>query len=99
MADFTTPPDSFSPANLFAQGEVGAWVDYSDRSTWFEDEALTIPTDDPERVRYFANKVGPGVMGPIGMGPIGLDIRRVTDIQGNGHDAVQPDPRYRPTRG
>lgn len=40
----------FSPAALFAAGEVGAWYDPSDLSTLYQDDALTIPAtsvDDP----------------------------------------------------
>ena len=36
------------------------WFHPSDRATWFEDAALTIPTDDPARVRFIKNKVGVG---------------------------------------
>ncbi len=36
-----TPP--FSPANLFASGEQGAWYDPSDLSTMFQDSAGTTP--------------------------------------------------------
>lgn len=34
-----------------------SWVDYSDKSTWYEDEALTKPAMSVEDVRYVKDKV------------------------------------------
>ena len=36
------------------------WVDYSDKTTWFQDLELTVPALHPEDVRYIKNKAGPG---------------------------------------
>ena len=38
------------------------WYDFDDKSTWFQDDALTVPALQPEDVRYVKNKVGPGYM-------------------------------------
>ena len=42
--------------------ERGCWYDFNDKSTWFQDDALTITALQPENVRYVKNKVGPGYM-------------------------------------
>ncbi len=41
---------SFSPASLFAAGEVGAWYDPSDLTTLFQDTAGTTPVTTPGQV-------------------------------------------------
>jgi len=38
------------------------WYDFNDKSTWFQDDALTVPALRQEDVRYVKNKVGPGYM-------------------------------------
>ena len=40
--------------------ERGCWYDFADKSTWFQDHALTVPALQPEDVRYVKNKIGPG---------------------------------------
>lgn len=43
-------PPPWTPALLFANGEQGAWYDFSDLSTLFQDDACTVPvttTGDP----------------------------------------------------
>ena len=45
---------------LAASAPGSKWFDANDRTTWFEDAALTIPTDAPARVRFLKNKVGDG---------------------------------------
>ena len=42
--------------------ERGCWYDFNDKSTWFQDEDLTVPALQPEDVRYVKNKIGPGYM-------------------------------------
>ena len=51
----------FSPANLFAAGENGAWYDPSDLSTMFQDAAGTIPVTAPgQPVGLIKDKSGRG---------------------------------------
>lgn len=38
------------------------WIDFDDKGTWFQDDALTIPALYREDVRYVKNKAGPGYM-------------------------------------
>ena len=45
---------------LAASAPGSKWFDANDRATWFEDAALTVPTDDPARVRFLKNKAGVG---------------------------------------
>jgi hypothetical protein len=51
----------FSPASLFAAGEVGAWYDPSDLTTLFQDDAGTTPvTEAGQRVGRMLDKSGRG---------------------------------------
>jgi len=51
----------FTPADLFASGEDGAWYDPSDLSTLFQDAAGTTPvTSDSDPVRLMLDKSGNG---------------------------------------
>lgn len=59
MGGMTTMTDNELIARL---RERGCWYDYADKSTWFKDDALTVPALQPEDVRYVKNKVGPGYM-------------------------------------
>ena len=47
---------------LAASAPGSKWFDANDRATWFEDAALTVPTDDPARVRFLKNKAGDGAL-------------------------------------
>ena len=40
--------------------------DFSDRTTWFQDKDRAVVAERLEDVRYFANKVGPGVFDAVG---------------------------------
>lgn len=54
-----SPSPSFSPADLFANGEDGAWYDPSDLSTLWKDTAGTIPvTSDGDLVARIDDKSG-----------------------------------------
>jgi hypothetical protein len=55
----------FSPASLFAAGEVGAWYDPSDLTTLFQDTAGTTPITTPgERVALMLDKSRGLALGP-----------------------------------
>lgn len=45
-----------------ANGYDACWYDFDDKSTWFQDEALTVPALQRGDVRYVKNKAGPGYM-------------------------------------
>jgi len=45
-----------------ADGYDACWYDFDDKSTWFQDEALTVSALQREDVRYVKNKAGPGYM-------------------------------------
>ena len=45
---------------LAEDGHTTCWYDFNDKSTWFQDDALTVPALRQEDVRYVKNKVGPG---------------------------------------
>ena len=47
---------------LAEDGHTTCWYDFNDKSTWFQDDALTVPALRQEDVRYVKNKVGPGYM-------------------------------------
>ena len=59
---FTQP---FSPSDLFAAGEQGAWYDPSDLTTMFQDRAGTTPvTADGQTVGLILDKSKGLVLGP-----------------------------------
>ena len=58
--------DDFT-CQLAASALGSKWFDANDRATWFEDAALTIPTDDPARVRFLKNKAGEGAFSVGGL--------------------------------
>ena len=60
MMKSTTKTDGFF--EKLADGHDACWYDFNDKSTWFQDDALTAPAFRPEDVRYVKNKVGPGYM-------------------------------------
>ena len=45
-----------------AYGCDACWYDFDDKSTWFQDEGLTVPALQRQDVRYVKNKAGPGYM-------------------------------------
>lgn len=52
---------AWTPANLFANGEIGIWLDPSDLSTMWQDAAKTTAvTSDGDPVGYIADKSGNG---------------------------------------
>lgn len=56
------PAPTFTPAAMFAAGETGAWYDPSDRSTMFQDTAMTIPvTAHNQPVGVMRDKSGNGI--------------------------------------
>lgn len=54
------PPPSgpFSPADLFASGEIGVWIDPSDDATCFQDVAMETPAGNGDPVRVILDKSG-----------------------------------------
>lgn len=50
----------FSPRALFANGEIGVWLDPSDRSTMFQDVARTVPAAVGAPVARINDKSGRG---------------------------------------
>ena len=61
MRKSTTKTDEFIK-KLAEDGHTACWYDFDDKSTWFQDEALTVPALQREDVRYVKNKAGPGYM-------------------------------------
>ena len=60
MRKSTTKTDGF--IKKLANGYDTCWYDFDDKSTWFQDDALTVPALQREDVRYVKNKAGPGYM-------------------------------------
>jgi hypothetical protein len=84
----------FSPASLFAAGEVGAWYDPSDLTTLYQDTAGTTPVTTPgERVALMLDKSRGLVLGPelVTNGGFNTDTAWTKGVFGTGVAATISD--------